>query len=184
MLEQFQICYHGTVRTSAISIKNKGIDLSLSAKGTDFGQGFYVTNNLAQAREWAVRYARSLQRRTKQVTYPVVMTFNIDIRKLNNLKGKQFTMINEEWGNFILQNRKNYQNYFHLSYDYAVGPLADGPMYTMLAELKEGIITEAQFIHKAYPKGKMLRYNQLSLHSKWALDCLTLKEVENVEKLQ
>lgn len=101
MLEQFQICYHGTVRASAISIKNKGIDLSLSAKGTDFGQGFYVTNNLAQAREWAVRYARSLQRRTKQVTYPVVMTFNIDIRKLNNLKGKQFTMINEEWGNFI-----------------------------------------------------------------------------------
>lgn len=43
---------------------------------------------------------------------------------------------------------------------------------------------DGKSIHKAYPKGKMLRYNQLSLHSKWALDCLTLKEVENVEKLQ
>lgn len=183
MLEQFKVCYHGTVKKSADFIESKGINLNKSVKGTDFGQGFYVTSNFKQAEEWAKRYARTIERRTKVSAQPVVMVFNLDVCCLKRLKGKEYDQVNRAWGDFILQNRLKYQSYFLLTYDYAAGPLADGPMYTMLGELREGLITEKEFILKAYPKGKMKQYNQLSFHSKKAIECLTFKGVETVDEL-
>jgi hypothetical protein len=45
--------YHGTDDNSAILIQQHGVDLSHCKTLTDFGQGFYLTTNLVQAKNWA-----------------------------------------------------------------------------------------------------------------------------------
>ena len=47
------ILYHGTTWASAVSIKKYGIDLSFSKVFTDFGRGFYLTDDKRTAIDWA-----------------------------------------------------------------------------------------------------------------------------------
>jgi len=53
------IClYHGTIRRFAESIVRDGVDVARGGLRRDFGQGFYVTTLLSQAREWAIEIGR------------------------------------------------------------------------------------------------------------------------------
>lgn len=70
-----------------------------------------------------------------------------------------------------------------MQYDYAVGPVADGVMRRLMNMLKEDALTIDEFIKQIEPKGNMTQYNQLSLHSIEAVDCLTFKEVEYIEEI-
>lgn len=73
--------------------------------------------------------------------------------------------------------------YYDLSYDYALGPLADGFMRRLMMMLKANRITMDEFIKEITPQGNMSSYNQLSIHSIEAIDCLTLEEVEYIEEV-
>lgn len=59
--------YHGTDIDSAISICDK-IVLKKSSKRTDFGPGFYVTNNIETAKTWAFRKA-AVRRKEASIVY-------------------------------------------------------------------------------------------------------------------
>lgn len=49
LLKDYLFCFHGTIKRHGEYIKNNGIDLDKSRFATDFGKGFYVTNNQKQA---------------------------------------------------------------------------------------------------------------------------------------
>ncbi|MEK4949271.1 DUF3990 domain-containing protein [Bacillus sp. FSL W8-1127] len=53
MLKDYLFCFHGTIKRYGEYIENNGIDLDKSRFATDFGKGFYVTNNQKQAEKWA-----------------------------------------------------------------------------------------------------------------------------------
>jgi hypothetical protein len=50
---QYVRLYHGCTSQDADNIRARGINLNLSRVDTDFGQGFYTTTVLYQARQWA-----------------------------------------------------------------------------------------------------------------------------------
>ena len=91
--------YHGTDIDSAISICDK-IVLKKSSKRTDFGPGFYVTNNIETAKTWAFRKA-AVRRKEASIVYvefdedavsDMVQRFSGDLR----------------WGRFVINNRNGY----------------------------------------------------------------------------
>jgi RHS repeat-associated protein len=49
----FVTLYHATSAEGAANIRNVGVDLKYSREATDFGRGFYLTEDLAQAKSWA-----------------------------------------------------------------------------------------------------------------------------------
>lgn len=56
-MESYLFCYHGTIKRDGLAIE-KNIDLSKARYRTDFGKGFYLTNNLKQAQQWAIGRAK------------------------------------------------------------------------------------------------------------------------------
>lgn len=91
MLENFRVCYHGTVDIKGLMIRNNGIDLSIPFPGSDFGQGFYLTNNRNQVEEWARAKAEDANERNSGFTAkPVVLRYEINLGKCSNWKDKYF----------------------------------------------------------------------------------------------
>lgn len=79
--------YHGTDAGSADAIAQHGVDLSRSRKtGLDFGPGFYLTTNLAQAKNWA----GSVSKFRKKA--PACVGFELDRTDFHKLKFLLFTL--------------------------------------------------------------------------------------------
>jgi len=75
--DQFEFFYHGT---SQSSVKNiiKGIDLGIQmSKKLEFGRGFYVTNTLSGANEWAQAKSPNT----------AVLVFRVQLRNDRNIHG-------------------------------------------------------------------------------------------------
>ena len=106
--------YHGT--TSEFD----EIDLSKSKPNKDFGRGFYLSDELEQAKDFAQTRALLLG------GSPVIVSYEFDERLLtsNELKVKTFGDYMEEWANFILANRNNTSNTLIHNYDIVIGPIA------------------------------------------------------------
>lgn len=91
MLNEFEVCYHGTVDIKGLMIRNDGVDLSVPIPGTDFGQGFYLTNNREQVEEWARKKALDANAKNSWIkAKPVLLRYRVDVDKLNILEGKIF----------------------------------------------------------------------------------------------
>lgn len=86
-------------------------DLSYCSKYSDFGQGFYVTNNRKQAIDWG-------SKRTTGSTF-AVSCFELTFDK--SLSIKEFEKPDIEWLELIIRGR----NGEHLPYDIIIGPVAD-----------------------------------------------------------
>jgi len=69
--------YHGCDDISAQQILANGIDLTKGKPLTDFGQGFYTTTNLHQAKNWANIRVRRLTRRQPTSTATIIR-FELD----------------------------------------------------------------------------------------------------------
>jgi hypothetical protein len=54
-----QLLYHGTTDKSVNGFRKKLLDSSYWRPGRDFGEGFYTTISLAQARKWAKKESES-----------------------------------------------------------------------------------------------------------------------------
>ncbi|CAG5130146.1 unnamed protein product [Candidula unifasciata] len=69
-----ELFYHGTTRDSAISIIERGIDVTMSKRPVDFsyGKGFYVTDNYGKAVEWSQRKGEF------DGSKPAIIVFKID----------------------------------------------------------------------------------------------------------
>jgi hypothetical protein len=143
----------------------------------DFGAGFYTTTNKKQACD----FSRKVMLRTKTNTQFVGIYTIDDITVREKLNVLEFTSANEEWLDFVVQNRRN--TYKGIEYDLVVGPVANDDIFTTLVLYEDGTLTKEQTLTAL--KIKSL-YNQYVFKSEKALSFLiymdfidTSKEVQN-----
>lgn len=108
------ILYHGT------NTEFEQIDLKKSKPNKDFGQGFYLSADYAQAMSMA-------QTKVAQLEYgtPIVLVYEIDEAKMESLDIIHFHEYTEEWAKFILMNRRNNTAEPAHNHDIVFGPIAD-----------------------------------------------------------
>ncbi|MGN0356584.1 MAG: DUF3990 domain-containing protein [Blautia sp.] len=150
------ILYHGTC------YEFKEIDLRKSHNRRDFGKGFYTTIIQSQSQEWAYR----LSLREKKPKYYV---YEYLFEESQILKVKRFDALNEEWLEFIKENR--IKGGLQHNYDVVIGPVADDNTMETIQLYIANILTASEAVER-------LRYskinNQVSFHTEKALKCLQL----------
>ena len=107
---QQMVLYHGTAHLF------DAVDLEKSHNRRDFGRGFYTTILESQAREWAYRQKLRMHAE-KYYVYQYLFTED------SNLNVKRFHALNQEWLEFIKENRS--KGGLQHSYDVVIGPVAD-----------------------------------------------------------
>ena len=135
--------YHGS------NVEINKIHLDLGRPGKDFGKGFYLNPNYAQAYKMAVKSKR-IQRKGEEI----VSAFEFDEKNLedSSLKVKIFPDYSEEWAEFIIANRKNITDIPIHDYDIVIGPIADDDVGLQLTRFLEGYIPLSVLV-------KELKYN-------------------------
>ena len=117
-----QIVYHGSYCKVE---KPKLLDNKYTK---DFGNGFYCTILKDQAIRWANKYDKKI--------------INLyEYHENNNLKIKEFTIMTEEWLDFIIESRNGKKH----DYDIVIGAMADDQIYNYITDLLNGEITREAF---------------------------------------
>ena len=133
--------YHGS------NVVIDKIDLCRSRKVKDFGCGFYLNPNKAQAMEMAVRTSKRMQEGE-----PVVNAYLFDDSLLSSectpLSVKIFEDYSVEWAEFILKNRKNMASQPAHSYDIVVGPIANDTVGLQMRRFIQGYIDIERMIEE------------------------------------
>lgn len=123
--------YHGS------NVEIDVIKLSLSKPGKDFGRGFYLNPDRAQAMLMAQRTTKVLA-----AGQPIVTAFAFDehVLESDELQIKIFEDYTEEWARFVLANRQNISAVQVHPYDIVVGPIADDSVGVQLWLYRRGYI--------------------------------------------
>lgn len=122
------ILYHGS------NVFIDEIDLRISKPCKDFGKGFYLSAEEAQAYEMARFKSMQLG------GVPCVTKFSFDEKMLKNdsLRIRIFEDYSEEWADFVLANREGTAKE---QYDIVYGPIADDKIGIQIRKLKDGALT-------------------------------------------
>lgn len=150
-----QIIYHG-------SYCMVDIPKIIQGKYTkDFGIGFYCTILEEQAEKWARKYETSFINK-------------YEYNENTNLKIKNFTVMTEEWLDFIIdcRNGKKHQ------YDIVIGAMADDQIYNYISDLISGQITRDAFWELAKFRHPT---HQIAFCTKESLKCLKFIGVEEIK---
>lgn len=146
--------YHGSC------FKFDQINLNKSHNHRDFGKGFYTTVLMSQSKEWAYR----LSLREKKNNYYV---YEYLFEKKDDLNIKYFDSLNEEWLEFIKENR--IKGGLQHQYDVVIGPVADDNTMQTVQLYMSNILTAPEAVERLkYSKVN----NQVSFHSEKSLSCL------------
>lgn len=140
------ILYHGS------NTDIKMIDLSQSRPYKDFGQGFYLTEDKAQA-------LRMAGQKTLQLGgTPVVIAYEFDEQHLSNpqLNVKRFEGYTEEWARFILTNRNRKTHGKQHNFDIVIGAIANDKVGVQLFRYMKEYIDLPTLVRK-------LQYLQLTI---------------------
>ncbi len=151
------LVYHGSnleVSSPKLIVQNRFLD---------FGFGFYTTTNKIQA----ISFAEKVVRRTNSGKRTVSI-YEIDTDKaFADCSVLRFLSANEEWLNFVSENRSG--NYDGKIYDIIYGPVANDDVYTTFTLYQSGVITKEQTLEAL--KIKEL-YDQMVFTSEKALSYL------------
>lgn len=125
-------------------------------KNLDFGQGFYVTRRLVQAKEWAERTAR------QHMEAPIVNEYEIDIEAVTEqYKYLLFDHYNSEWLHFIVSCRNGYDP--SNEYDCVEGGVANDRVIDTVEGFINGTIDEEHALielSKHQPNNQICILNQ------------------------
>ena len=149
-----QIVYHG----SYCKVENPEIKQGKFSK--DFGEGFYCTILEEQAIKWARKYDT-----------PIVNKY--EYNENSKLKIKDFTVMTEEWLDFIINCRQGKKH----DYDIVIGAMADDQIYNYITDLISGNITRAAFWELAKFRHPT---HQIALCTENALKCIKFIDVEEL----
>lgn len=141
-----QIVYHG----SYCIVENPEIKVGKYTK--DFGKGFYCTILEEQAIKLAKKYDT-----------PIVNKY--EYNQNNKLKIKEFTVMTEEWLDFIINCRNGQEH----DYDIVIGAMADDQVYNYITDLMNETITRAAFWELAKFRHPT---HQIALCTEQALNCI------------
>lgn len=100
------------------------IDLTKGRKYKDFGQGFYTTHLLQQAKEWS----KTITNRYGGTPTVTEYEFDLDKAIAAGLNVKIFEVADREWALFVMANRDRTGEVFHHDFDIVIGPVADDNM--------------------------------------------------------
>jgi hypothetical protein len=179
------LVYHGTNLFSAKLIEQHGVWKYVQREATDFGRGFYLTDNLEQAMDWA--HVRSLTPQISKSTLsmiglskkgfqnhpdtkvPAVLQYQILPLELTKMNGLIFPLPSDPdwpaaykvWQSFVRLNRTGVSLH---SFDFVYGPVSKNKV-----DQNGGI----EFFRKK---------NQLSLHTAISLQCIEDLKIYTVMK--
>jgi len=165
--------YHGTNEPFDVPDPNRG------RRGTDFGQGFYLTPNFDSAKRMALRAAR-----WKGVQRGVVLRYAVDEseRAFASLKIRSFPCIALDWLRFVVANRfmdaSADDHNLDARWDVVHGLVADDRVVQILDDLRQGFATEDETLKKL--QSAPFQTVQYSFHTLRAVSCLKLQEVTHV----
>lgn len=143
--------YHG----SNIVVDNPEITKGKPYK--DFGQGFYLSDTIEQAKEMAQRVVE----RVGADQIPVVSTFEFDesVMRDGSLKVKRFDTYTEEWAEFVMRNRDRKTPQPYHNYDIVYGPIADDGVVRQMRRYEMGDITLKELMQELqYPPKITFQY--------------------------
>ena len=129
--------YHG----SHVEVRNPKI--LTSSRAGDFGNGFYTTSSMKQARRWAEIRAQQ----TKSAS-GVVTVFEVpdSLFEHPELSVKIFPQADDDWLDFVLANRQDTS--FEHHFDLVRGPVADDRGYVCLNALENGTADRATVLRR------------------------------------
>ena len=130
------ILYHGT------NADFGEIDLAKSKPNQDFGQGFYLSREYAQAMDTAKTKVEQLES-----GFPIVLTYEADDVAMAELKVLRFDEYSEEWAKFILLNRNNASRQAAHDYDIVIGPIANDRVGVQLWKYESRTIDLPTLVH-------------------------------------
>lgn len=161
--------YHG----STLYIK-KPIVLDI-VRNLDFGNGFYTTTSYEQAARWAL----VKKKRTKNAENAIVTIYNCSEKLFKNNKYniKIFEEANEEWLDFVIENRNGNKTH---KFDIVKGPVANDNLFSTLTLFESGILSKTETISRLKPH-KL--FDQISFHSVKAISNIEYIEYEIIETL-
>lgn len=122
-----QVAYHGTAQRFQLP------DLRHARVQKDFGAGFYLTTDRAQAGEFA-----KIQSYRERVNTSYINQYYIE--SFDGLKIKEFDKANEEWLRFVLINRS--RKVSKHGYDVIIGKIADDDTRKTLEQYRQGLLIE------------------------------------------
>jgi len=136
----------------------------------DYGAGFYTTTSYDQAAKWVARKTDLKQ----GIGY--INVYEWDKNSIQTLNYLHFTAPNEEWVDFVYNNRT--LRGFEHDYDIVHGPVANDRVYAAFALYEQGFIDKQTLIRelKAY---KLV--DQILFHTEAALDTLFYIECREVK---
>lgn len=164
-----RVLYHGTDVESAKMICGCGIDLDKCSDKTDFGKGFYTTDDYKIAVNWANRKARV------RTSRPAVVTLWFDAEAAKDMI--EYFSDDLRWGRFIINNRNglNYirrvsfkDNNLDSRYHITCGRVADIDAVNIADELnKSGLMLNSieNILNMNYPQ-------QIVFHTLESLSCI------------
>lgn len=129
--------YHGS------NMLVEHIDLPKGRRGKDFGQGFYLTADLSQARRMADVVVERMGNGTPCVS---IYDFDENVMKLQKLNIKTFDGYSEEWAEFVLLNRNNKSYKPAHDYDIVYGPIADDRVGVQISRYRLNYISLSQLV--------------------------------------
>lgn len=131
--------YHGTDINSARTICGvQNADIHIGSKKVDFGPGFYLTDSINTAKQWAVR--KAAVRNSK----PAIITALFDEQAASHLI-KRFAE-DLQWGQFVINNRNGLSyinsiefkdNNLDARYPITIGRIADIEVRDIAGELRK-----------------------------------------------
>ena len=130
------ILYHGT------NADFGDIDLTKSKPNKDFGQGFYLSREYAQAMDMAKTKVEQLESGS-----PTVLTYEADDKQMDELNILRFDDYSEDWAKFILLNRNNSNRQPAHDFDIVIGPIANDRVGVQLWKYENHSIDLPTLVH-------------------------------------
>ncbi|KSU79747.1 Protein of unknown function [Fictibacillus enclensis] len=187
--------YHATTSNYVKSLFD-GIQISKCDTQTDFGQGFYLTTNLKQAKKWAftkenehnrTEEKKQIKQRTSYANYVkgVIVVYNMRLQGITPFEFNThvFPTADLRWGDFVYRNRSFIDhpqfNNRNKDIDIVYGPLADGNgLMGMIDDVDNGEMEVPDFYNNILSEHYVLNgFDQLSVHTPRAIETLLWKEV-------
>lgn len=137
----------------------------------DFGVGFYTTTSYEQAERWA---RIKMRRNNSDIGYVSIYEFDFE-RVKKDLNIKQFETADEEWLDFVVNNRKGQSKNDNV--DMHIGPVADDNVYQSIRLFETGAY-DAEYTVKKLKTEKL--HDQWTLHTNKILKYLTFIEAKEV----